>query len=263
MLEKISKLKKYPRRIYQKWEVSRLAGPKLLRAMAKNKPSAFFVQIGANDGKMMDPLRKTIIRSQWHGLVIEPVPELFDRLSNNYDAFKDRVTPVNAAIAQHNGIAPFYLLRNLPDEKELPAWAHGLGSFNKDVLLGHINRLPNIQAHLLEIEVPCLSWQSLCDEHDVTHVDLVLTDTEGYDFEIISQIDFTKTRPTTLIYEHHHFDQNTDQKCIEMLKSLGYVLFREGLDTWALDALPGKNTNKELLNSWPTWIAKSPYAAAL
>lgn len=255
------------RRLYRRWRIRRavagLAGTHVLAELARARPDAVFVQVGANDGRMMDPLRKTVTASRWRGLVVEPVPDFYRRLKRTYGAFADRVRPVNAAIATDSGEAAFYHLRDLPDADPLPDWAAGLGSFRKDVILAHGDRIPGIERYLVEIRVPSLTWTALCEAYDIGRVDLVLTDTEGYDYEIVRQIDFDRHRPVVLIYEHHHFDADTDAACTGLLKGHGYSLFREGLDTWAIDNECADPRYARLLARWPGWVAASPYASVV
>lgn len=251
------------RRLRLRRAIARLAGTRVLGALAQANPQAFFIQIGANDGRMMDPLRKTILASNWHGLALEPVPDLFRQLSDNYRALAGRVRPINAALAQANGTQTFYHLRATPGCAALPSWAQGLGSFRKDVILKHAQRITDIEKYLVEIQVPCLNWAALCATYQVNQLDLVLTDTEGYDYEIIRQIDFQQQRPLLLIYEHHHFDATTDRACIGLLKQQGYRLFREGLDTWAIDHRNTAPRYAQLLHRWPRWAAASSYAEVL
>lgn len=255
------------RALYRRWRVRRavagLAGTHVLNELARVRPDTVFVQVGANDGRMMDPLRKTVTASRWRGLAVEPVPAFYRRLERNYRSLADRVRPVNAAVAARSGEAAFYHLRDLPDADPLPAWAAGLGSFSKDVILAHGDRIPGIERHLVEIRVPCLSWAELCATHGIERVDLVLTDTEGYDYEIVRQLDFDRYRPVVLIYEHHHFDAATDAACTGLLKSHGYGLFREGLDTWAIDGERADRRYARLLTRWPAWVAASPHASVI
>lgn len=256
-------LTKLYRRLRQHRAIARLAGTRVLGALAAANPQAFFIQVGANDGRMMDPLRKNILATQWRGLALEPVPDLYRALCNNYAQLSGRVQPVNAALAQSSGEQTFYHLADQHQSDPLPSWASGLGSFRKNVILEHASRIPGIENYLLEIQVPCLSWADLCAQYDVDTLDLVLTDTEGYDFEIVRQIDFQRHRPLVLIYEHHHFDAQTDAACTTLLKQKGYHLFREGLDSWAIDATNTDPRYATLRNRWPRWVRSSGYAEPL
>lgn len=241
-------------------EVAKLAGTRLLAAFAKLRPDAFFVQIGANDGKMMDPINKTINKSQWEGLVIEPVPMLFRQLQKNYAHCADRVQPLNVAIAQSGEKLPFYHLSQVPGLPALPDWAAGLGTFNRDVLLKHRDRIVDLEKYLLQVDVATMSWSALCEQYVTGPIDLLLTDTEGYDYEILRQIDFSKHRPTLIIYEHHHFSEQTRYDCQQMLAKAGYSMFEEGLDTWALQFEHVDQRHAPLREGWAKWIAGSGYA---
>ena len=44
----------------------------------------FFVQIGANDGRIDDPIYKLISRYRLKGLLVEPVPDFFESLVETY-----------------------------------------------------------------------------------------------------------------------------------------------------------------------------------
>ena len=110
-----------PSRLRRAWRaaryrrlLSRLAGPKLLQAFGAAYPSAVFIEIGSNAGDHHDHLRPLILSRQWRGLMVEPVPYVFDRLQSNYGDL-DRVTLVNVAIADRDGRLPFYHLREAGD----------------------------------------------------------------------------------------------------------------------------------------------------
>jgi FkbM family methyltransferase len=216
----------------------RLAGPKLLRAFAGAYPEAFFIEIGANDGKRWDPLRPLILTSRWTGLMVEPLPSAFDELRRNYSGL-DRVAVEHAAIAGRDGRLPFWhVARPEGSAGEVPEWAHALGSLSRDTLIGHAHYIPDLERHVVSTEVPCLTFASLCAKHRVETIDLILIDTEGYDYEIVKQIDFDTYRPRLLIYEHCHLSPGDRAECRGQLEGLGYGTMEEYLDTYCLDQRP-------------------------
>ena len=79
-----------------------VAGPRLLRAFADAYPDAFFVEIGSNDGERSDHLRPFILSRRWSGIMVEPVPYIFERLQRNYGG-TDRIVLANLAIADRDG----------------------------------------------------------------------------------------------------------------------------------------------------------------
>jgi FkbM family methyltransferase len=217
----------------------RLAGPRLIRAFADAHPDAFFVEVGSNDGVQHDYLRPMILERSWRGIMVEPVPYVFERLRRNYGPL-DRISLENAAIAQRDGTLPFFHLREAGEAErgELPGWYDGIGSFSRDVVMSHAAHIPDIADRIVEAQVPALTFESLCRKHGVDGVDLVLIDTEGYDWEIIQSIDLATRHPRLLVYEHYHLDAGERARCADHVRDHGYETMEEGFDTWCLDPAP-------------------------
>jgi FkbM family methyltransferase len=217
----------------------RLAGPKLLQAFGEAYPRAFFVEIGANDGDQHDHLQALIRTREWSGLMVEPVPYVFERLRRNY-ADRHRVTLENAAIGDRDGRHAFYHLREAdPGERDrLPSWYDGIGSLSRANVLAHRRHIPDIDERIVRSEVPCLTFESLCRKHGVERVDLLAIDAEGYDAEILRRIDFGVLRPRLIVYEHFHLEPHERVACRTALEVTGYETIEEGFDTWCLIASP-------------------------
>jgi FkbM family methyltransferase len=229
-------------RLRQRWRVlryrrllTRLAGPKLVRAFADAYPEAFFIEVGSNDGEHHDHLRPFILSRPWSGVMVEPVPYVFERLRENYGRF-ERIALENAAIAERDGRMSFYFLADAsPEERRrLPDWYDGVGSFSREQLLTHRDEIPDIDRRIMEAEVPSLTFESLCRRHSVERLDLILIDTEGYDFQIIRTIDLDRHRPRLLIYEHFHLGPDDRTACRRHLEGFGYATMEEGFDTFCL-----------------------------
>lgn len=215
----------------------RLAGPKLLSAFADAYPDAFFIEIGANDGVAHDHLRPFVLSHGWRGVMVEPVPFVFERLRRNY-AGVEGVALANAAIARRDGTLPFYHLAEAGEgEREgLPGWYDAIGSFSRETVLAHAADIPDIERRLVSARVECLSFESLCRRHGVERLDLLAIDAEGYDAEIVGSIDFERRRPRLLIYEHFHLRPAERAGCGELLAGAGYETVEEHFDTFCLDA---------------------------
>ncbi len=216
----------------------RLAAPKLLEAFGAAYPQASFVEIGSNDGLQHDHLRPLILSRDWRGLMIEPVPYVFDRLRDNYGEV-DGVTLVNAAIADRDGELPFFHLRDADagERETLPDWYDGTGSFSREAVLGHADHIPDVEERLVETTVPSLTFGSLCDRYGVERVDLLLIDTEGYDWELLRGIDLAAMRPRLVIYEHFHLPPADRAAALARFAELGYETLEEGFDTFCLDPI--------------------------
>ena len=185
--------------------VRNLAGPQLLRAFADAYPHAFFVEIGSNDGEQHDHLRPFILSRPWRGIMVEPVPYVFERLRRNYES-QGRIELENVAVAEEDGQLPFYyLVEPTQEEREtLPDWYDGIGSFSRDAVVGHAAHIPDIESRIVSSEVTALTFESLCRRNRVERVDLLLIDTEGHDWQILRSIDLDQQRPRLVIYEHYH-----------------------------------------------------------
>jgi FkbM family methyltransferase len=225
----------------------RLRGPRITRAFREVYPDAKFVQIGSNDGSKHDPLNAAINESRWTGILVEPVPYVFSRLQATYRS-NPRVRLENIAIADRQGTLPFYHLAEDPGNAELPTWYDELGSFRRDVVLKHRYRIPDIDSRLRCVDIPTMSLAQLLLRHGMETVDLIHTDTEGYDFEILRTVDWSDIRPLLLIYEHKHFSAETRLECQNMLRRNGYVFIEEGADTWCLDAKIRDNRHAKFLH---------------
>jgi FkbM family methyltransferase len=209
----------------------------LLGAFAELHPKAFFIEIGANDGEQLDPLAPYVRTLPWSGILVEPAPYIFERLRRNH-AENERIALERAAIAESDGWQPFYCVVEVDDpvRQGLPEWYDSIGSFDRTTILGHGNEIPDIEDRLVRIDVPCMTFESLCRKHDVTRLDLLLIDAEGYDWNIIRSIDLSIRHPRLLIYEHEHLPEADRARCEGMVREAGYELAALGaLDTWCLD----------------------------
>ncbi|HZR35112.1 MAG TPA: FkbM family methyltransferase [Nevskia sp.] len=205
---------------------------RFLKVFAGHYPRCSFLQIGANDGEQRDPLRLFVETRRWHGVMIEPVPFVFERLRARYQGHP-RVRLENAAIADRDGVLPFYHLAQARPGEDLPRWYDALGSFRREVIVKHADMIPDLERRIVQRDVPTLSFDSLCRKHAITRLDLVQIDTEGYDYEILKHIDWSRWRPALVIYEHHHLSPADRAACQAMLRAQGYDPVEESLDTVA------------------------------
>ena len=77
---------------------------------SKSKDHVVFLQIGANDGFIYDPLQKFIKRDDWEGVMVEPQPYVHDNLLTKIHAKRPEIQTVNAALAENDGWAELYTL---------------------------------------------------------------------------------------------------------------------------------------------------------
>jgi FkbM family methyltransferase len=222
-------------------------------------PDASFIQVGSNDGVQLDPLREQVVERRWSGVMVEPIPSVFARLQTNYGN-QPRVRLENVAIADENGTRSLYFIPEADDHTSLPEWYQALASFRKDVILQHRSEIPDIESRIATIEVSCSTFDALCARNGIDQVDLIHTDTEGYDYEIIKSIDLAALRPKVVLFEHYHLDRTVYEECVGHLRSLGYEDLAVGMDTVCLH--PGLVAGRpRLLRTWEALRRRGPVLA--
>jgi len=156
------------------------------------------VQIGACDGVSFDPVYDFVCQNseRIRGVVIEPLPDLFEKLRDNYRAFP-KILPVNAAV--HNSEREATIYRADPSRLgELPEFAVGIASFDKD----HHQRSGIPPEFIIPETVSCRTFREIVEESELTKVDYLQIDTEGYDAEILLGLDFGWMTPAIIRFEH-------------------------------------------------------------
>jgi FkbM family methyltransferase len=207
----------------------------LLHEFALIHPSATFAEIGANDGRQHDHLQPYLFEGRWRGVMVEPVPYVFERLQRNY-AGVEGVALENAAITDHDGEVPFFHLVDATDAEraQLPDWYDGIGSLDKGFLLKHAKHMPDIADRIVERTVPALTFESLIVKHELFELDLLVVDVEGADWHVLRGIDLDAWQPVLVIYEHFHLTPADREAARAHLDSAGYATREEGFDTVGL-----------------------------
>ncbi len=182
-------------------------------------PGFFFVQVGANDGVTDDDIRPFVLEHNWRGLLVEPLPDVFERLKRNYEG-RDRLRFANCAITSAMGPVEFWRHPTLPQ-------CSGLG----------VRTRIQGRAQMQRVEVSGVTFEALFEYYGVDRIDLLQIDTEGYDAEVIRLFPFERTTPLIIRYEHKHLVMDDRHVLEGRLKSLGYQLFWEKHDTVAYQPL--------------------------
>jgi len=166
-----------------------------------------FIQIGANDGKSYDPISHRVRKHRWRGILVEPIEHLFQALQKTYADVPGLIFE-NKAIATFEGIASFYQFpESMTSSPSFPKWGAGMGSLLPPFGSPGHERLKSLGFEPDLIQVPCTTLTSLMQYHNFTDIDLLQIDAEGYDGEIICDIDFSSFRPRFIQFEDRHIDR--------------------------------------------------------
>jgi FkbM family methyltransferase len=201
----------------------------VLAHLMLKKKDLFFIQIGANDGVTSDPLYKFVTEFGWSGIMVEPMPQAFAALKANHQG-NAKLKLMNAALSEKDGTRPLYTVRIDGDTFKK---ADMYSSFDREVVLRNSNFVPDIADRIMEIDVKTISLDTLLREAGERNVDVLAIDTEGFDYQILKMIDFSRMRPAVICYEHTHLNRADMQAAANLLAAQGYRMTRDNLDTVA------------------------------
>jgi len=127
------------------------------------------------------------LNRKWNGILIEPIPELFDKLiEKNRKAFA-----LNACIAK--------------DKPMIAGFKKG-GSLSgrEDVMDSkHKDRIKNEYPVDSYLDVPCFSLNTIMKALGVKKIDMFSLDVEGGEFDVLKTIDFKNLDIETFVIEHN------------------------------------------------------------
>lgn len=165
--------------------------------MKKLEKHRVFVQIGTNDGK--DKFRDLVRHySPKKVVLVEPNKALNSRIWESYSGipYNSKVVIENVAITKEsNGIVKLVI----PDEEYRG---------NHNYTSKHFSLLPMDNwgkefRHFMF--APSMTFSQLCHKYEITHINFLQLDTEGYDSEIIKSIDFKEVSIDLLQFEKWDF----------------------------------------------------------
>lgn len=203
--------------------------PLLVRDRLTRTPEFTFVQVGANDGVELDTLRELVVEHQLVGLLIEPIPSLFEQLRANYRGH-DQLKFEQCAIGSENGTGTLYRIK--PDAP-LPKWTSLLASFDKAHLYKKID-LPNPDRFIEAMPVPTRTLLDVLKRHGMSDPTLLVIDVEGFDGEVVRMTLDSGIRPAIIQYEWEHLPRREQSDCKRRLVEAGYHFVDVGTDTVAI-----------------------------
>lgn len=189
----------------------------------------YFIQVGAHNGITSDPFHRFVVEGiAWNSLLIEPQTPCVQILNSVYGD-RSNVRVLHCAVggmessgSERVGGKSVTLYKIRDDATGLPHWANQLASLRREVIESHRDRIEDIDRWIVTEEVPSLSLAEIYRESGFPRIDLLATDTEGFDFEIVRQIESLPVLPQFIYYEHLHLRASEATACLELLRRLGY-----------------------------------------
>lgn len=180
------------------------------------------IQIGANRGD--DPAQEYITRNKdklSNVIIVEPIPYLIPVLKEKYSNIPQaRIENVGIVGSETAEDLDFYYEKNSNYE---------CSSFNKD----HLPSLGCKPEYICVIKVPVMTFDQLMTKYGLCELDDLFIDAEGYDYQIITSIDFKKYKINTITFEASHMDGtrcrgNNEELLKKLLMENGYIIFKHG-----------------------------------
>ena len=189
----------------------------------------YFVEIGTCDFDTLVPLAE----NGWSGIFVEPICAYLDSLPRYANVIYE-----NSVIGNIDSKIPFvYYDPSLADYIG-DDWVKGVGTTSLDI--NHFFSNPQWKSYERRIVVNSLTLDSLFNKHNVCSVDFMKVDVEGSEFDIFKNYSWN-LKPTMLKVETRHWEGkeqyhniSIEIPMLEMLKSNGYVVWKESSDLYAI-----------------------------
>lgn len=147
---------------------------KPINEIRNKKENINFVQIGTYDGVSMDDIGNTILNINDYGLFIEPNPFILDKLIENKKRYKNcKILPFAVIPDKNFYHEHFHVHRN-----------GGGSSFVRGLYNGETSTDINFEV----MDVGIITVEDLWDKYVNFDIDILITDCEGYDFDINKKI---------------------------------------------------------------------------
>lgn len=156
-----------------------------------NQSQGIFLDIGANDGITLSNVR-ALAEKGWKGALIEPSMISYEKAVKNYEKFK-KVRIYNCAISDKTGHFDFY-----ESGEHLGHGDHSLLSSLKQDETKRWTREEFTKTSVNSFTYT--DWRSLTK---FKFFDFISIDAEGYDYEILTQINLKFSRTKMICIEHN------------------------------------------------------------
>ena len=212
-----------------------------LHHMGRTGVQPFVVVIGAMDGVSYDDFHGYINMYQWSGLFVEPIPEQFRRLRDNYAnlSYAPANKYENSAIADHDGTIQMLTINQDAVDQRLvhPCFGGMSAIYPPRNGLASAADAPTVAQYGELIEVNCLTLATLFKRHAIDQVGLLCVDAEGWDYQVIRQFDFATYRPKLIRCEYANLTPEERTGIEALFVDNGYIIRIDGQN---IDAVPAE-----------------------
>ncbi len=192
----------------------------LIKTLSLYNNISTFVQVGAHDGEMHDPIRKFILANNWSGLLIEPQKDMLEKCKKSYKN-KENLIFINCAVHPYKKNIELFKVNNAKDYSHT-GWASIMPDRFVDTKYENDYSIVNVKAKNL---------MDIIKENNFNSIDILQIDTEGFDGEVIKMFDFSNYTPLLIQYEHVLLSMSDHKTINNQLDLLGYYSIIKKNDT--------------------------------
>jgi len=172
------------------------------------KKNGYFVEFGAVDGIRFSNSHILEKHFNWSGIVAEPNPEMWTALNKNRECYKS-----NSCVYSNSHHNVRFSLTERPELSGVSSNA----LTNKDP-----HQEKRIQSLVREIEVETITLNDLLEEDKApTDIDYISIDTEGSEYDILTNFDFLKYNVKLFTIEHNRTEN--ERLLDDLLLNKGYT----------------------------------------
>lgn len=176
----------------------------------KNKTNGFFIECGAYNGKGLSCCKFFEDTLKWKGINVEPAKNHFAALTNN----RPNSINLNVGLSDKNEILKFKNVICKPGKGK----GAGNGSFQHSK--NHMKELRTYGVTFEEYDVQTITYAEMIEEHEVSKVDLMCLDVEGFEFKVIDGMKDASVLPSVLCIEYSYLGLENVK---EYVKELDYT----------------------------------------
>lgn len=177
----------------------------------KNLRNGVFVDVGAHNGISLSNTYFFEKELDWTGLCLEPNPDVFSQLQNN----RSCLCVCGCATSKGNEMKQFL---------KISGYAEMLSGLIDKFDAPHKSRIENelkVYGGSYEvIDVTCYNLNQLLEDAGIDHVHLLSLDTEGGEYEILQNFNFSKCQVDVITVE----DNYRIYSFVQLLESRGFKL---------------------------------------
>jgi len=202
---------------------------KALHHLGKNQKDILALNIGSMDGVMFDEMIGYTNMYNYKVLYVEPIPYLFNKLKSNITGF---ALFENSAISDYNGeIEMMTIDKSVIDSGLVHPCFYGMSAVYppKNGLGSEFDR-PTVEKYGKLVKVPCITFETLMQKHNISNFDILKIDAEGHDYKIFKQIDFKKYTPKIIRLEWINLEKEEQENIIKILNTFNYEYEITGQD---------------------------------